>query len=134
MAPADDGETAEAPADRGSGHVYCPECGAKAAADWSFCRNCRAPLDDAEPVDRDLVVRNDGEEVDLSEFVGEPSGCRKCDNMDAAVEDLSISDSGAARLLDIENRRFRSVSCTRCGYTEFYRGRAPNEALALFLR
>jgi len=113
-------------------HVYCPECGTRASADWAFCRRCEASLSRAEPADEDLIVRNDGESVDLSAVVEAGDGCPKCGHPDAAVEDVATTGDGFARLLDLENRRFRAVSCTRCGYTEFYRGRAPNEALALF--
>ena len=122
MAPEDDGP-----------YVYCPECGSKAAADWSFCRNCNASLADAEPVG-DLVVRDDGEDVDLSAFVDEVTGCAKCGHTDATVDDIATTSNDMARALDVESRRFKSVSCTRCGYTEQYKGRKPNEALALFLR
>lgn len=122
MAPADD-----------SPYVHCPECGSKASSDWSFCRNCNASLADAEPVG-DLVVRDDGEDVDLSAFVDEVTGCAKCGHTDATVDDIATTSNDMARALDVENRRFKSVSCTRCGYTEQYKGRKPNEALALFLR
>jgi len=114
--------------------VYCPECGTKASADWAFCRHCEASLADAAPADGDLRVRTDGEEVDLSEHVGEVTGCRKCGHADVDVQDVAASSDGFARLLDVQTRRFRAVSCTRCGYTEFYRGRRPNEAAALFVR
>jgi len=115
-------------------YVYCPECGSKASADWSFCRSCNASLADAESVDDDLVVRDDGEDVDLSEFLGEATGCAKCGHTDATVDDIAVTSNDMARALDVESRRFKSVSCTRCGYTEQYKGRRPNEALALFLR
>jgi predicted nucleic-acid-binding Zn-ribbon protein len=115
-------------------YVYCPECGAKAAADWSFCRSCEASLRGAEPVDEQMVVRNDGEDVDLSEFVGEATGCRKCGHMDAEADDIAATSDGFPWAFDIENQWFSAVSCTRCGYTEFYKGRRSNEALALFMR
>ena len=117
----------------GAPYVHCPECGSKASADWSFCRNCNASLEGAEPVG-DLVVRDDGEDVDLSEFVDEITGCAKCGHTDATVDDIATTSNDMARALDVENRRFKAVSCTRCGYTEQYKGRKPKEALALFLR
>ncbi|MDY6817571.1 MAG: zinc ribbon domain-containing protein [Halobacteriales archaeon] len=122
-----------APTDERS-YVHCPECGTKASADWSFCRKCNASLSEAESADEDLIVRNDGEDVDLSEFVDEPAGCTKCGYMDATVDDIAITGNDMSRVLDVESRRFKTVSCTRCGYTEHYKGRRPNEALALFLR
>jgi len=117
----------------GNTYVHCPECGSKASADWSFCRSCNASLADAEPVG-DLVVRDDGEDVDLSAFLGEVTGCAKCGHTEATVDDIAVTSNDTARALDVESRRFRSVTCARCGYTEQYKGRRPKAALALFLR
>jgi len=133
MSPEDDGE---ATADSGSerpDYVYCPECGTKASADWSFCRRCEASLADADPADEKLVVRNDGEDVDLSEFVDGETGCPKCGHTEAEVDDIATTGNGVSRLIDLQNRRFRAVSCTRCGYTELYKGRSPNEVIDLFV-
>jgi hypothetical protein len=116
-----------------SDYVYCPECGTKASADWSFCRGCEASLDGAESADERLNVRNDGEDVDPSEFVDGEAGCPKCGHGDAEVDDIATTGDGLSRLFDIQNRRFEAVSCTRCGYTEFYRGRRPSEVLDLFI-
>jgi predicted nucleic-acid-binding Zn-ribbon protein len=81
-----------------------------------------------------VIVRNDGEDVDLTELVGEETGCRKCGHGDVGVEDIATTGDGAARLFGADNRRFRAVSCARCGYTEFYNGRSSREAVDLFLR
>lgn len=134
MDPADDSEaTGDADGSDRFSHVYCPECGAKASADWSFCRGCEASLDDADPADGRLVVRNDGEYVDLSEHVSGETGCPKCGHTEAEVDDIPTTGSGFSRLFDIQNRRFKTVSCTRCGYTEFYKGRRPDVVLDLFI-
>ncbi len=116
----------------GSAYVRCPECGSKASADWSFCRSREASLADAEPVDG-LVVREDGENVDLSEAVGGETGCPKCGHDEAEVDTVTTTGDGFSRLFDVQSRRFRTVSCTRCGHTEFYRGRTPNEVVDLFI-
>jgi predicted nucleic-acid-binding Zn-ribbon protein len=135
MVPTDEGDTPDdASGSNRSSYVYCPDCGRKASADWSFCRSCNASLDDAESPDDKVIVRNDGEDVDLTEVVGEQTGCAKCGRMDAAVDDVAITGNDMSRALDVESRRFKAVSCPRCGYTEFYRGRRPNEARELFLR
>lgn len=129
MAPADgDDDDSVRPT-----YVYCPECGAKASADWSFCRRCEASLDGAEPADRKLTVGDDGEEVDLSEFVDQETGCPKCGHTDAEVDDIATTGDGMSRLFDVQNRRYKAVSCTRYGYTEFYKGRRPNEVIDLFI-
>lgn len=135
MVPADDSDTAADAGDSNrAAYVYCPDCGSKASADWSFCRSCEASIDDVEPADTALVVRTDGEDVDLSEFLGAETGCEKCGHAEAAVEDVAASSDGFPRLLDVQNRRYMAASCTRCGYTEFYKGLRPAQALALFGR
>jgi hypothetical protein len=134
MSPADDGDGPgeESDSSRPS-HVYCPECGAKASPDWSFCRRCEASLEGAEPADDRLIVRNDGEDVDLSGAIGGETGCPKCGHTEAEVDDIATTGNGLSRLFDVQNRRFRAVSCARCGYTEFYRGRSPDEIVDLFI-
>lgn len=119
------------PADGGSNYVYCAECGLKASADWSYCRSCEASLADATPADERLIVRNDGEDVDLTEYV-DSDGCPKCGYTEAEVQAVAATDDGVGRVLGVENRRFKAASCTRCGYTEFYKGRKRSEVLKLF--
>ena len=50
------------------------------------------------------------------------------------VPDDGATGSDGARRLDAEDRQFGGVSCIRCGYTEFYRGRSSREAVGLFVR
>ncbi|MDG5778565.1 zinc ribbon domain-containing protein [Haloarculaceae archaeon H-GB1-1] len=133
MAPADDRDRTDDDTDSSPSHVYCPDCGTKAPTDWSFCRQCEASLRDADPADEKLIVRNDGEDVDLSAYVDEEAGCPKCGHTDAEVDDVATTGDGVSRLFDVQNRRFKAVSCTRCGYTEFYKGRRPGVVLDLFI-
>jgi hypothetical protein len=128
MVPPDGGASGE------PSYVYCAQCGAKASVDWSFCRSCDASLGDAESVEGKLIVRNDGTDVDLTEFVGEPTGCLKCGHTEVEVHDIGTTGQGFSRLLDVQSRRFRSVACSRCGYTELYSGRRSDEAVDLFMR
>ncbi|HKI89291.1 MAG TPA: zinc ribbon domain-containing protein [Draconibacterium sp.] len=48
--------------------------------------------------------------------------CPKCGNRQADIDEIRTTGAGFTRYFNIQNRRFTSVSCTRCGYTEFYRG------------
>ncbi|MBB6647880.1 hypothetical protein H5V44_16585 [Halobellus sp. MBLA0160] len=81
-----------------------------------------------------MIVREDGEDVDLSEFVGEETGCAKCGHTEATVDDVAVTGNDPSRALDVESRRFKTVTCDRCGYAEQYKRRRPEEARALFLR
>jgi predicted nucleic-acid-binding Zn-ribbon protein len=47
--------------------------------------------------------------------------CPKCGNKKADVDKIRTTGAGFTRYFNIQNRRFTTVSCTQCGYTEFYR-------------
>lgn len=49
--------------------------------------------------------------------------CPKCGNRQADVDEIRTTGSGFTKYFNIQNRRFTSVSCSRCGFTEFYKGR-----------
>jgi len=51
--------------------------------------------------------------------------CPKCGNRKAEMDEIRTTGSGFSRYFNIQNRRFTAVSCTHCGFTEFYRG-APS--------
>ena len=48
-------------------------------------------------------------------------GCPKCGHDEADVGSISTTGGGLSKLFDIQTNKFRAVSCTNCGYTEFYR-------------
>lgn len=48
--------------------------------------------------------------------------CAKCGNRQADVDEIRTTGAGFTKYFNIQNRKFTAVSCTRCGYTEFYRG------------
>lgn len=48
--------------------------------------------------------------------------CPKCGNRKADIDEIRTTGAGFTRYFNIQNRRFTTVSCTHCGYTEFYRG------------
>ncbi|MCI6640652.1 MAG: zinc ribbon domain-containing protein [Pygmaiobacter massiliensis] len=50
-----------------------------------------------------------------------PYCCPKCGNGAYVTDQLQATGGNFAKLFDIQNKRFVTVSCTRCGYTELYR-------------
>ena len=47
--------------------------------------------------------------------------CTKCGN--SQFETAEIRTTGKwSRFFDIQNKKFTTVSCTQCGFTEIYRG------------
>lgn len=47
--------------------------------------------------------------------------CPKCGNRKADVDQIRTTGSGFSKLFNIQNRKFSTVSCTRCGFTELYK-------------
>lgn len=50
--------------------------------------------------------------------------CAKCSHHAAELGESRQSGSGLASVFDVEGLRFTTVSCKRCGYTEFYKADA----------
>ena len=47
--------------------------------------------------------------------------CPKCGNKHYESDQFQATGGNFAKIFDIQNKRFITVSCTRCGYTELYR-------------
>ena len=47
--------------------------------------------------------------------------CPKCSNREFSTDRFRASGGRLASIFDVENKRFHTVSCDRCGYTEMYR-------------
>jgi len=46
--------------------------------------------------------------------------CPKCNNTQAEIGEIRVTGSFAAKLFNIQNKKFTSVTCKRCSYTELY--------------
>ena len=47
--------------------------------------------------------------------------CPKCGNMRYESDQFQAAGGNFAKIFDIQNKKFITVSCTKCGYTELYR-------------
>ena len=61
------------------------------------------------------------------------SGCPKCGNDETDIDEIATSGTGLSKMFDIQNRTFKVVSCTNCGYSELYRGQSSGNMVDLFL-
>ena len=52
---------------------------------------------------------------------GQDDGCPKCGHTDANVGSISTTGGGLSKMFDVQTNKFQVVSCTNCGYSEFYR-------------
>ena len=47
--------------------------------------------------------------------------CAKCRNEEFNVDQFRATGGMFAKIFDVQNKRFTTVSCDHCGYTEIYR-------------
>lgn len=47
--------------------------------------------------------------------------CPKCGNTEYENDQFQATGGTFAKLFDVQNKRFITVSCTRCGFTELYK-------------
>jgi predicted nucleic-acid-binding Zn-ribbon protein len=50
--------------------------------------------------------------------------CTKCGNEEYSSEEIRTTGSGFSRFFDIQNKLFLAISCKKCCYTEFYKGKS----------
>ena len=48
--------------------------------------------------------------------------CPKCGNRKADIDQIRTTGKGFTRFFNIQNRSFTAYSCSKCGFTEFYKG------------
>lgn len=48
--------------------------------------------------------------------------CDKCSNTHYISDQFQATGGNFSKLFDIQNKKFITVSCSRCGFTELYRG------------
>jgi predicted nucleic-acid-binding Zn-ribbon protein len=46
--------------------------------------------------------------------------CPKCDNRDYAVSEFRTAGSYLAKIFDVQGKKFSTVTCSRCKFTEIY--------------
>lgn len=47
--------------------------------------------------------------------------CPKCSNTGYQTDQFAATGGGIGKFLDVQSKKFNTISCTRCGYTEIYR-------------
>ena len=47
--------------------------------------------------------------------------CPKCGCTDYEADQFQATGGNFAKIFDVQNKKFITVSCSRCGYTELYR-------------
>ena len=47
--------------------------------------------------------------------------CPKCENKKFETGEIRAAGGFLSKMFDIQNKKFNTVSCTNCGYTELYK-------------
>ena len=47
--------------------------------------------------------------------------CPKCGCLDYVSDQFQATGGNFAKLFDVQNKKFITISCSQCGYTELYR-------------
>ncbi len=47
--------------------------------------------------------------------------CPKCKNTEYETDQFAATGGGFTKIFDIQNKKFNTVTCTRCRYTEIYK-------------
>ncbi|CAL2102341.1 GTP-binding protein [Tenacibaculum sp. 190130A14a] len=47
--------------------------------------------------------------------------CPKCNNTSYEVGEMRATGGTLSKIFDVQNKKFTSVTCKRCSYTEFYK-------------
>tara|TARA_B100001250_G_scaffold77249_1_gene63333 strand:- start:7311 stop:7523 length:213 start_codon:yes stop_codon:yes gene_type:complete len=55
--------------------------------------------------------------------------CPKCNQKEYEVGEMRVTGSFWTKIFNIQNKKYSSVSCSKCYYTEFYKGQ-PSSGLA----
>ncbi|MDN3664954.1 zinc ribbon domain-containing protein [Algibacter miyuki] len=49
--------------------------------------------------------------------------CPKCQNREFETSEMRATGGTLSKIFDVQNKKFTSVTCTRCTYTEFYKAK-----------
>jgi predicted nucleic-acid-binding Zn-ribbon protein len=47
--------------------------------------------------------------------------CPKCNNIECDVDEFRATGGFLTKIFDVQSKRFTTVTCTKCQYTEIYR-------------
>lgn len=47
--------------------------------------------------------------------------CLKCENEEFEKDQFQATGGNFSKIFDIQNKKFITITCTKCGYTELYK-------------
>lgn len=64
----------------------------------------------------EFSLNNKQKEMQKQEYI-----CPKCGNKQYEADEMRATGGVFAKIFDVQNKKFTTISCTQCGYTEFYK-------------
>ncbi|MEA1985964.1 MAG: zinc ribbon domain-containing protein [Candidatus Marinimicrobia bacterium] len=52
--------------------------------------------------------------------------CPKCGNTEYEVDEIRATGGMFSKIFDVQNKRFTTVTCTKCSYTELYKAKSSS--------
>lgn len=52
--------------------------------------------------------------------------CPKCGNNSYESDELQATGGNFAKMFDVQNKKFTTISCKKCGYTELYKAQSSD--------
>ncbi len=53
--------------------------------------------------------------------MGQKYECPKCGSTTFEKDEMRATGSGLSKIFDVQNKRFITITCSNCRYTEFYK-------------
>jgi len=58
--------------------------------------------------------------------------CQKCQHAEYEVGEIRVTGSFWTKILNVQNKKYASVTCENCSYTEFYKGQSSSRLANVF--
>jgi len=58
--------------------------------------------------------------------------CPKCENNEYEIGEIRVAGSFWQKIFNVQRSKFSTVTCSKCTYTEFFKGRATSKLSDIF--
>ena len=58
--------------------------------------------------------------------------CPKCNHIEYEIGEIRVAGSFWTKIFNIQNKKYASVACIKCSYTEFYKGQPSSRIENIF--
>ncbi|MCP5537305.1 MAG: zinc ribbon domain-containing protein [Akkermansiaceae bacterium] len=96
----------------------CDTCGEEHEDQFTSCWKCSA--DEGESPGVGVSPETYAREESIDEKLARRFTCPKCSSTGAESKRIATTGTGLSKMLDIQHNTYISLSCRKCGFTEFY--------------